>query len=250
MLFRSEISHSFLFPPPPSPNSRTPPRAGSRQPSPFPSSLGLMNARAAYRVTIAKLGCQSTPGLETPPQLKGGTSGPSRHLYSAVIDVSQTSVTPSGGTQSAPTLSPASLFMSPPFIWQSKVYEPPRLFYPVRGPPGQRQALHTGRLVGLYLQERVMLIQRQPRPLRHMDGRLPAWLGHGHWGPGCWGPRESLLTQRKGGPSVSGSKRVGPLGPRLRRLRQRGKGCWCSARVLSLGSPPIPGGAACEPLTG
>ena len=96
-----------------------------------------------HRVTIAKLGCQSTPGLETPPQLKGGTSGPSRHLYSAVIDVSQTSVTPSGGTQSAPTLSPASLFMSPPFIWQSKVYEPPRLFYPVRGPPGQRQALHT-----------------------------------------------------------------------------------------------------------
>ena len=141
----SKGDKSFLSLPTPTPPPIPPraPRAGSRQPSPFPSSLGLMNARAAYRVTIAKLGCQSTPGLEAPPQLKGGTSGPSRHLYSAVIDVSQTSVTPSGGTQSAPTLSPASLFMSPPFIWQSKVYEPPRLFYPVRGPPGQRQALHT-----------------------------------------------------------------------------------------------------------
>ena len=68
-----------------------------------------------------------------------------------------------------------------------------------------------------------MLIQLQPGPLQHMDGQLQAWLGHGLWGPGRQGPGESPLTQRKGGPCLSGSERVGPLGPRLRRLRQRGK---------------------------
>lgn len=116
-----------LSTPTPPPHSRTVPWAGSGQPSLFPSSLGMMTARAAYRVTITKLGCQwhPRPGLETPPQMKGGTSGPSRRLYSAVIDVSQTSVTLSGGTQSTPMLGPGSLFMSPPFIWQSKVDEPP-----------------------------------------------------------------------------------------------------------------------------
>lgn len=124
----------------PTPHSR----AGSGQPSLFPSSSPVMNAKAAYRVTITTLGCQRHlgPSLETPPRLKGGTSGPRRRLYSAVIDVSQTSVTPSGGTQSTPMLGPGSLFMSPPFMWQSKVEEPPGLSYPVLG-PGQRQALLT-----------------------------------------------------------------------------------------------------------
>ncbi|CAM9719413.1 unnamed protein product [Rangifer tarandus platyrhynchus] len=197
-------------------------------------------------------------------------SGPSRHLYSAVIDVSQTSVTLSGGTQSAPTLSPASLFMSPPFIWQSKVYEPPRLFYPLRGP--RDKGRRCTQRPPLYLQERVMLIQRQPGPLQHMDGRLPAWLGHGHWGPGRRGPGESPLTQRKGGPSLSGSERgslddteatAGPSPPRTAVVssgegaRPRTPKSWSSAgphtgrdcpRDLEDGSPhPHPPSRAAAP---
>lgn len=139
-----EVSCSFLSPRHPTLHSRTPPRAGSGQRGLFPSSPGVMNARAAYRLTIAKLGCQRRrrPSLETPPQLKGGASGPSRRLYSAVIDVSQTSVTLSGGTQSAPTLGPGSPFMSPSFIWQSKVCEPPGPSWPVPGAGTKAGAAH------------------------------------------------------------------------------------------------------------
>lgn len=218
-----EVSRSFLFPPPPQPAFPHTSQSEVMPAQPVPILPGFDECQGCLKShnRQIKLPEHHWPGLETPPQLKGGTSGPSRHLYSAVIDVSQTSVTPSGGTQSAPTLSPASLFMSPPFIWQSKVYEPPRLFYPLWGP--RDKGRRCTQRPPLYLQERVMLIQLQPGPLQHMDGRLPAWPGHDHWGPGHPGPRESPLTQRKGGPSLSGSARVGPLGPRLRRLRQRGK---------------------------
>lgn len=43
-----------------------------------------------------------------------------------------------------------------------------------------------------------MLIQRQPQPLQHMDGQPPAWLGHGHWGPGRRGPGESPAHPEEG----------------------------------------------------
>ena len=140
-----ELLHSL---PTPSQHSRTPLRAGSGQPSLFPSSLGVMNARAAYRVTITQLGCQRQPrpSLETPPQLKGGASGPSKRLYSALTDVSQTSVTPSGGTQSTPKrphVGPGNLFMSPLSSGSQKCPSclgrptPPVLR------PGQRRVLNT-----------------------------------------------------------------------------------------------------------
>lgn len=158
-----------------------------------------MNARAAYRVTIAKLGCQRhpRPGLETPPQLKGGASGPGRHLYSAVIDVSQTSVTPSGGTQSAPMLSLGSLFMSSPLSSGSQkcrscLGRPTRSWAPTKA-----GAAHRGLLVGLYLPGRLMLIQRQPDP-------SCIWMGHCQPGwDSRWGWGESQLTQRRDGPGQS-----------------------------------------------
>lgn len=215
-----ELSCSRLSPPQslptPSPHSRTTLRAGSGQPSLFPSSLGVMNARAAHGVTIAKLGCQRhpRPSLETPPQLKRGTSGRSKRLYSAPTDVSQTSVTPSGGTQSAPRLGPGSVFMSPAFIWQSKCAH-------CLGRPGLRTkagAAHTGRLVGLSLPEGVMLI-RPAGPLLHIDGL---------------GTRRVLAPPEKGWPGQSG------LTEALTEawLRQRGKGPWHWS----------PGGGARDPL--
>lgn len=193
-----------LLTPSPTPHSRTPPSAGSGQPSLFPSSpgSGAVNARPPYRVTITELGCQRHPraGLQTPPQLKGGASGPSRRLYSAVIDVSQASVTPSGGTQSVPMLGPGSLFLSPPFIWQSKVCEPPGPSRPGLGLGWDKGGRCTQRPPGgLYLPGRVMLIQPQPRALLHMDGRLPAWLGQPlGMGSALGSPREGMAGDPQG----------------------------------------------------
>lgn len=184
--------------PQPHPTFQDTPGAGSGQPSLFPSSpgSGAMNARPAYRVTIAELGCQRHPraGLQTPPRLKGGASGPSRRLYSAVIDVSQASVTPSGGTQSAPMLGPGSLFLSPPFIWQSKVCEPPGPSRPGLGLGWDKGGRCTQRPPGgLYLPGCVMLMQHQPRALLHMNGPPPAWLGQPlGMGSALGSPREGV----------------------------------------------------------
>lgn len=222
--------------PTPSPHSRTSLRAGTGQPSLFPSSLGVMDARDAHRVTIAKLGCQRhpRPSLETPPQLKGGASGRSKRLYSALTDVPQTSVTPSGGTQSAPRLGPGSVFMSPAFIWQSKCAH-------CLGRPEARTkagAAHTGRLVGLSLPEGVMLI-RPAGPILHIDG-----LGTGRvlappeqgW-PGQSGLRERVgLAEAEGEGTlalVPRGRSTGPSPPTGRSLNRSfalGKGSVSSAR--------------------
>lgn len=74
-----------------------------------------------------------------------------------------------------------------------------------------------------------MLIQRQPRPLLHIDGRLPAWLGQQlRW-------VESAAHPEKGRPRTVRSELIGPPEPRLRWLRQRKEGLWSSEGVLSLG---------------
>lgn len=86
--------------------------------------------------------------------------------------------------------------------------------------------------MGLYLLECVMLIQRQSGPLLHIDGQLSAWLGQ------PLGIQRGLTHPEEGWPWPVRSERVGLLGPRLRQLRQRGKGRWCSAGVLSLASLP------------
>lgn len=153
---------------------------------------------------------QAWPGNTSPAERRHVWT--SRRLYSAVIDVSQTSVTPSGRTQSAPMLGPGSLFMSPPFIWQSKVYEPP-------GPSHRSWAGDKGRRCthrppgGPAPPGGVMLMQHQPRPLLHIDGR---WAAASLAGTASEDGDSPLLTHpEKGWPWAVRSELVGPPEPGL-----------------------------------